>query len=133
LAEALLDILVRDLIDQLESPVPMRMHVRTPGGHLGGKRFTKAMEHYLKNPPLVLQLLRERKYGVKHRRFHHTRLTCGCKTRLGYRLVWRVVLWSESLTDVCAELELSRETAKRIIESELRIVLKMAEEQQLRG
>ena len=93
--EQLLNERVLDARALIELAIPDKLVTKDPDGEIGGKRFTKAFERFLSSPPLIMQVLRERRFSRKHWELHWRRgrddrdrqwqvpwVACGCVERL---------------------------------------------------
>jgi hypothetical protein len=131
---------IEDARAMIEVRIPERLNTKDPDGKALGKRFTKPFLNFLDHPPLFMQVLRERRFSRKHWEHHWRRgregedrewqvpwINCGCEERLGYRLVQGVVIERRTLGDMTRTYNLSRLLAKRILESELRVIFNQVE------
>src|SRR5438270_6271242 len=122
--EQLLNERVLDARALIELAIPDKLVTKDPDGEIGGKRFTKAFERFLSSPPLIMQVLRERRFSRKHWELHWRRgrddrdrqwqvpwVACGCVERLGYRIVKGIVLERRTIQDLAHELDLTVEVA----------------------
>lgn len=115
--------LIRRVREELSDAVVAKLHLHEADeGTLGGRKFTTGAERYWDHPPKFVQELRRRKYPMRERGHRHSS-DCGCKERLGYRVVWAVVVMREPLNLCCERLALGQRQALVIIGSELRAIL----------
>jgi hypothetical protein len=111
--------LVKRVRDELSDSVVAKLHLHEADeGTLGGRKFTRNAERYFDHPPKFVQELRKRKYPKGKR---------DGPERLGYRVVWAVVVMREPLNLCCERLSLGQRQALVIIGSELRAILNAEE------